>query len=110
MGVRSMHKTDEIRVKPGQPLCASGGARDSPFATNLWLYSTAGCALTGICCAGLPYAANLLLYIFEFAVFCFAMNPAMPYANAFAAEVDPTAAWSRPCRDRSMRARPWAAP
>jgi hypothetical protein len=46
------------------------------------------CALTGICCAGLTYATNLWLYIFEFAVFCFAMNLAMPYANAFAAEVD----------------------
>jgi MFS family permease len=69
----------------------------APFLTLLvgkklgWIVPlTIGCALTGLCCVALPNATTLWLYISEFSVFCFAMNLAMPYANAFAAEADPS--------------------
>jgi MFS family permease len=56
-----------------------------------WLIPlAAACVLTGVCCVGMPYAVSLWVYLSEFVVFSFAMNLAMPYANAFAAELDPS--------------------
>jgi MFS family permease len=92
IGTRAGFTLDDIGV--GAVLSAVAYTA-APFLALLlgrrfgWLVPlAAACLLTGLCCVGMPYATSVRVYLSEFILFSFAMNLAMPYANAFAAELD----------------------